>query len=112
MVWRGVRVKYEVQLQRLEELVAANLNLHVKNSLTYVVLFPHSRTGAVGVFDAVKGVEAQTEVVWRQCDRYGGMSASHHTTPKLPRHLQLIPMTHPTRSYQVPRLAFINKMDR
>jgi len=39
--------------------------------------------GAVVVFSAVEGVEAQSETVWRQADRY-----------------------------QVPRLCFINKMDR
>jgi elongation factor G len=39
--------------------------------------------GAVVVFSAREGVEAQSETVWRQADRY-----------------------------QVPRLAFINKMDR
>src|SRR5467141_2228371 len=39
--------------------------------------------GAVAVFDAVQGVEPQSETVWRQADRYG-----------------------------VPRICFINKMDR
>ena len=39
--------------------------------------------GAVAVFDAVHGVEPQSEAVWRQADRY-----------------------------RVPRLAFANKMDR
>lgn len=39
--------------------------------------------GAVGVFDAVSGVEPQSETVWGQADRYG-----------------------------VPRIAFVNKMDR
>jgi elongation factor G len=39
--------------------------------------------GAVGVFCAVGGVEAQSETVWRQADRY-----------------------------DVPRIAFINKLDR
>jgi len=39
--------------------------------------------GAVAVFDAVSGVEPQSETVWRQADRYG-----------------------------VPRLAFVNKLDR
>lgn len=39
--------------------------------------------GAVAVFDAVAGVEPQTETVWRQGDRYG-----------------------------VPRICFVNKMDR
>jgi elongation factor G len=38
--------------------------------------------GAVVVFDAQKGVEAQSETVWRQADRYG-----------------------------VPRMVFVNKMD-
>ena len=39
--------------------------------------------GAIGVFSAVEGVEPQSETVWKQANRYG-----------------------------VPRVAFINKMDR
>src|SRR5437870_7858546 len=39
--------------------------------------------GAVALFDAVAGVEPQSETVWRQADRY-----------------------------HVPRIAYINKMDR
>jgi elongation factor G len=39
--------------------------------------------GAIGVFDAVSGVEPQSETVWGQADRY-----------------------------RVPRIAFVNKMDR
>src|SRR5579872_6637936 len=39
--------------------------------------------GAVAVFDAVAGVQPQSETVWRQADKYG-----------------------------VPRMCFINKMDR
>ena len=39
--------------------------------------------GAVAVYDAVAGVEPQTEQVWRQADKYG-----------------------------VPRMCFVNKMDR
>jgi elongation factor G len=39
--------------------------------------------GAVAVFDAVAGVQPQSETVWKQADRYG-----------------------------VPRIAFVNKMDR
>ncbi len=39
--------------------------------------------GACALFDAVSGVEPQSETVWRQANKYG-----------------------------VPRLAFVNKMDR
>src|SRR3977135_3972563 len=39
--------------------------------------------GAIAVFDAVAGVQPQSETVWRQAERYG-----------------------------VPRITFINKMDR
>ncbi|MBI4413612.1 MAG: GTP-binding protein, partial [candidate division NC10 bacterium] len=39
--------------------------------------------GGIVLFDAVSGVEPQTETVWRQADKYG-----------------------------VPRIAFVNKMDR
>ena len=39
--------------------------------------------GALVIFSAVEGVEAQSETVWRQADKYG-----------------------------VPRICFINKMDR
>src|SRR5437868_2698527 len=39
--------------------------------------------GAIAVFDSVAGVEPQSETVWRQADRY-----------------------------EVPRIAFVNKMDR
>ena len=39
--------------------------------------------GAVAVFDAVGGVEPQSETVWRQADKY-----------------------------RVPRICFVNKMDR
>ncbi|MBI4461769.1 MAG: elongation factor G [Acidobacteria bacterium] len=39
--------------------------------------------GAIAIFDAVAGVQPQTETVWRQADRY-----------------------------RVPRVAFVNKMDR
>jgi elongation factor G len=39
--------------------------------------------GAVAIFSAVEGVEPQSEMVWRQADHY-----------------------------RVPRVAFVNKMDR
>src|SRR4026208_2457657 len=44
---------------------------------------PPVLAGAVAVFDSVAGVEPQSETVWRQADKY-----------------------------RVPRIAFINKMDR
>src|SRR5574338_1247458 len=44
---------------------------------------PRVLDGGVVVFDAVQGVEPQSETVWRQADRYG-----------------------------VPRICFVNKMDR
>ena len=39
--------------------------------------------GAIAVFDGVAGVEPQSETVWRQANKYG-----------------------------VPRMCFVNKMDR
>lgn len=39
--------------------------------------------GAIGIFDGCAGVEAQSETVWRQADRYG-----------------------------IPRIAFVNKLDK
>ena len=51
-------------------------NVSAKGSLRVI-------DGAVVIFSGVEGVEAQSEKVWRQADRY-----------------------------QVPRLAFINKLDR
>jgi elongation factor G len=39
--------------------------------------------GAIAIFDSVAGVEPQSETVWRQADKY-----------------------------QVPRIAYVNKMDR
>ena len=45
--------------------------------------FPGVVDGAVAVFDGVAGVEPQSETVWRQADKYG-----------------------------VPRMCFLNKMDR
>src|SRR3954467_9758404 len=44
---------------------------------------PRVLDGAVAVFDGVAGVEPQTETVWKQADKYG-----------------------------VPRMCFVNKMDR
>jgi len=45
--------------------------------------FFESLDGAVAIFDSVGGVEPQSETVWRQADKYN-----------------------------VPRIAFVNKMDR
>ena len=54
-------------------------------SIHYTKLYDSMRVldGAICVFDASEGVEPQSETVWRQAERYG-----------------------------VPRLCFINKMDK
>ncbi|KAI9348302.1 P-loop containing nucleoside triphosphate hydrolase protein [Zopfochytrium polystomum] len=55
--------------------------------------------GAVVVLDGVAGCEAQTETVWRQADR----TSLEHAQP--------VPMAEKRRS-ALPRIVFVNKMDR
>jgi translation elongation factor EF-G len=68
--------------------------------------------GAIAVFDGVAGVEPQTETVWRQANKYKVCTYYYVSHLLSSFDGRLHSLMHIYLCMKVPRMCFLNKMDR